>query len=67
MYSATAFNHAYNDTGLFCISASAPPEQLNETAQVVYFLGHCFWFYEAIINFEYLLLAPSIFDKLIDI
>jgi len=35
MYSATAFNHAYNDTGLFCISASAPPEQLNETAQVI--------------------------------
>merc|ERR1712154_543283 len=35
MYSATAFNHAYNDTGLFCISASAPPEQLTETTQVI--------------------------------
>jgi len=34
MYSATAFNHAYNDTGLFCISASAPPDQLTETTQV---------------------------------
>ena len=37
MYSATAFNHAYNDTGLFCISASAPPEQLTETTQVTIF------------------------------
>lgn len=35
MYSATAFNHAYNDTGLFCISASAPPDQLTETTQVI--------------------------------
>ena len=38
MYSATAFNHAYNDTGLFCISASAPPEQLTETTQVTIFV-----------------------------
>ena len=37
MYSATAFNHAYNDTGLFCISASAPPDQLAETTQVCTF------------------------------
>ena len=37
MYSATAFNHAYNDTGLFCISASAPPEQLSETTQVKWY------------------------------
>ena len=39
MYSATAFNHAYNDTGLFCISASAPPEQLNETTQVMFYIN----------------------------
>ena len=38
MYSATAFNHAYEDTGLFCISASAPPEQLTETTQVFHFI-----------------------------
>merc|ERR1712150_34642 len=35
MYSAAAFNHAYADSGLFCISASAPPEQLTETTQVI--------------------------------
>lgn len=30
MYEATAFNHAYGDTGLFCIKSSGPPERLAE-------------------------------------
>lgn len=25
MYNATAYNHSYNDSGLFCIHSSAPP------------------------------------------
>ncbi|GFY39312.1 mitochondrial-processing peptidase subunit alpha [Trichonephila inaurata madagascariensis] len=35
MYSATAFNHAYSDSGLFCILASAPPAKLRELADVI--------------------------------
>jgi len=35
MYSATAFNHAYADCGVFCINASAPPEMLGELTQVI--------------------------------
>ncbi|KAK6194779.1 hypothetical protein SNE40_000339 [Patella caerulea] len=35
IYNATAFNHAYNDSGLFCIYASAHPSQLRELVGVV--------------------------------
>lgn len=35
MYSATAYNHAYNDTGLFCIHASAPPNQVRGMVEVI--------------------------------
>ena len=36
MYSATAYNHAYADSGIFCINASAHPSQLPELLQVAY-------------------------------
>merc|ERR1719402_2138425 len=35
MYGATAYNHAYGDSGIFCINASAPPNQLTELVQVL--------------------------------
>jgi processing peptidase subunit alpha len=35
MYSATAYNHAYNDTGLFCIHASAPPTHVRGLVEVI--------------------------------
>lgn len=35
MFSATAINHAYSDTGLFCVHASAPPTHLREMVEVV--------------------------------
>lgn len=35
MYSATAYNHAYADSGLFCIHASAPPTHLRELVEVI--------------------------------
>ncbi|GAB6031464.1 hypothetical protein CHUAL_009233 [Chamberlinius hualienensis] len=35
MYSATAYNHAYHDTGLFCIHASAHPLQLKDLVNVI--------------------------------
>uniref|UniRef100_A0A6B2ECC2 Mitochondrial-processing peptidase subunit alpha n=1 Tax=Phlebotomus kandelakii TaxID=1109342 RepID=A0A6B2ECC2_9DIPT len=35
MYSATAFNHAYNDSGLFCIHASAPPSHVRGMVEVL--------------------------------
>ncbi|KAF5301161.1 hypothetical protein FQA39_LY10839 [Lamprigera yunnana] len=35
MYSATAYNHAYADTGLFCIHASAPPNHVRELVEVI--------------------------------
>merc|ERR1712142_878232 len=35
MYSATAYNHAYNDSGIFCIHASAHPQSLVELTQVL--------------------------------
>ncbi|KAK9881117.1 hypothetical protein WA026_014465 [Henosepilachna vigintioctopunctata] len=35
MYSATAYNHAYADSGLFCIHASAPPTHLREMVEVL--------------------------------
>lgn len=35
MYSATAYNHAYMDTGLFCIHASAPPSHVRSMVEVI--------------------------------
>lgn len=35
MYSATAYNHAYSDTGLFCIHASAPPNHIRDMVEVI--------------------------------
>jgi len=35
MYSATAYNHAYNDSGIFCIHASCHPQSLVEMTQVL--------------------------------
>ncbi|GAU97009.1 hypothetical protein RvY_08373 [Ramazzottius varieornatus] len=35
MYNATAFNHSYSDTGLFCIQASSPPEQASKMVDVL--------------------------------
>lgn len=35
MYSATAYNHSYSDTGLFCIHASAPPNHLRDMVEVI--------------------------------
>lgn len=35
MYNATAFNHAYGDTGLFCIHASAPPSHVRQMGEVI--------------------------------
>lgn len=35
MYSATAYNHAYVDTGLFCIHGSAPPQHMRDMVEVL--------------------------------
>jgi processing peptidase subunit alpha len=35
MFSATAYNHAYSDSGLFCIHASAPPVHVHEMVEVL--------------------------------
>ncbi|CAH2100050.1 unnamed protein product [Euphydryas editha] len=35
MFNATAYNHAYGDTGLFCVHAAAPPARLRDTALLV--------------------------------
>ncbi|CAD5119062.1 DgyrCDS7710 [Dimorphilus gyrociliatus] len=35
MYNATAYNHSYNDSGLFCIHASAPPSYGKEMVAVI--------------------------------
>lgn len=35
MYSATAYNHAYNDSGLFCIHASAPESNVRSMVEVL--------------------------------
>lgn len=35
MYSATAYNHAYADSGIFCIHASAPPTHLQKMVEVI--------------------------------
>ncbi|RWS27029.1 mitochondrial-processing peptidase subunit alpha-like protein, partial [Leptotrombidium deliense] len=35
MYNATAYNHAYTDSGLFCIHASSHPSQLRELVNII--------------------------------
>lgn len=35
MYSATAYNHAYADSGVFCIHASAPPQSVRQMVEVI--------------------------------
>ncbi|KAF7994179.1 hypothetical protein HCN44_011448 [Aphidius gifuensis] len=35
LYSATAFNHSYSDTGLFCIHASSTPNYVKEMIEVI--------------------------------
>ncbi|XP_058818680.1 mitochondrial-processing peptidase subunit alpha [Topomyia yanbarensis] len=35
MYSATAYNHAYGDSGLFCIHATAPPTHVKSLVEVI--------------------------------
>ena len=35
MHNATAYNHAYADSGVFCIHASAHPSHLNDLTQVL--------------------------------
>lgn len=35
MYNATAYNHSYTDTGLFCIHASATPAHVREMVEVL--------------------------------
>ncbi|CAG9110602.1 unnamed protein product [Plutella xylostella] len=35
MFNATAYNHAYGDTGLFCVHAASPPSRIHDTALVV--------------------------------
>ncbi|EDO38902.1 predicted protein, partial [Nematostella vectensis] len=35
IYSATAYNHSYSDSGMFCIHASAHPTQLRDLVQVL--------------------------------
>lgn len=35
MYSATAYNHAYGDSGLFCIHATAPPTHIRSLVEVI--------------------------------
>lgn len=35
MYNATAYNHAYGDTGLFCIHAASPPQRIGDTVDVL--------------------------------
>lgn len=35
MYNATAYNHAYIDTGIFCIHASGPPKKSRELVYII--------------------------------
>ncbi|XP_041974153.1 mitochondrial-processing peptidase subunit alpha [Aricia agestis] len=35
MFNATAYNHAYGDTGLFCVHAASPPARLYDTTLVI--------------------------------
>jgi len=37
LYSATAYNHAYTDSGLFCIHASAEPQYVRDMVKVIVF------------------------------
>lgn len=37
LYSATAYNHAYSDGGLFCIHASAEPQYVRDMVKVIVF------------------------------
>lgn len=37
LYSATAYNHAYTDSGLFCIHASTEPQYVREMVKVIVF------------------------------
>ncbi|XP_026725925.1 mitochondrial-processing peptidase subunit alpha [Trichoplusia ni] len=35
MFNATAYNHAYGDTGLFCVHAASPPSRIYDTTIVI--------------------------------
>lgn len=35
LYSATAHNHSYMDSGIFCIHASSTPSHVKEMAEVI--------------------------------
>ncbi|CAB3237146.1 unnamed protein product [Arctia plantaginis] len=35
MFNATAYNHAYGDTGLFCVHAASPPARIYDTTIVI--------------------------------
>jgi processing peptidase subunit alpha len=35
MFNATAYNQSYNDSGVFCIHASSPPENFNDMCSVI--------------------------------
>ncbi|KPI93250.1 PREDICTED: mitochondrial-processing peptidase subunit alpha [Papilio xuthus] len=35
MFNATAYNHAYGDSGVFCVHAAAPPTRLHDTALLI--------------------------------
>lgn len=35
MYSATASNHVYSDSGIFCIHVSAPPQHIHNAVKVI--------------------------------
>ena len=35
MYNATAYNHSYEDSGVFCIHASAHPSQMRDMVEVI--------------------------------
>ncbi|CAH4016468.1 mitochondrial-processing peptidase subunit alpha [Pieris brassicae] len=35
MFNATAYNHAYGDTGLFCVHSASPPNRIYDTALVI--------------------------------
>ena len=39
LYSATAYNHAYNDSGIFCIHASCHPQSMPEMTQVTFYFS----------------------------
>lgn len=35
MFNATAYNHAYGDTGLFCVHSASPPNRIYDTTLVI--------------------------------